>query len=113
MKFFRKTIILLALFILSYLVNIAVNLISFESRTSVVNKDKDNCISINTINSGFPINDTVVKLYNGESCGMEFVSEMGDTGIGKRAIFINWLFYFLLLGYLSLKLKKSHENTRN
>lgn len=113
MKFFRKIIILLAIFTLSYLANIAVNVISFESRTSVVNKGKDNCISINTINSGFPINNTVVKLYNGESCGMEFVSEMGDTGIGKRAIFINWLFYFLLFGYLALKLKKTHENIRH
>jgi hypothetical protein len=113
MKFFRKIFILLALLTLSYLTNIAVNVISFETGSSAINKGEKNCASVSFTNSGFPIRDIDVKLHNGESCGMEFVSEMGDTGIGKRAFFINWLFYFLLFVYLTLKLKKSNEDIRD
>lgn len=113
MKIFNKIVFIIILITSSYVIIVAVNLISFESRTSVVNKGKDNCISINTINSGFPLNDTDVKLYDGESCGMKSVVDKGNTGLSKKVFILNWLFYFLLLGYLTLKLKKSHENTRN
>lgn len=113
MKHLKKVALVLAILFLSYLSNMAVNVLAANTGTSIVNENKENCNSISYIESGFPIRDVYIEKNIGEACGARPRIEMGDTRIGDIPFVLNWAFYFVLFGYLVARLRRKHENNRH
>ena len=110
MKHTRKIAYIAGLAISGLILSLAITFTTAQVK-SASQQTSEGCHGADYIISGFPVRDIYVREYHGGECGLTYI-EMGNTGIGKVPLIINWVVWGLLLYMLANRLQQVREARR-